>query len=112
MDCRTADKMIIRFIQRELDDEETAAFLKHIRSCQSCRNELEINYDIIDCLKALDSPEEDIPRGSGMVQEIRASYQHLRTVRFLQIAHYAVNTLVFLSLILTALLEFRILFIH
>lgn len=56
MDCRTADKMIIRYIQRELDDDETAAFLKHIRTCQSCRNELEINYDIIDCLKALDSP--------------------------------------------------------
>lgn len=112
MDCRTADQQIIRYIQRELDDDETAAFLKHIRSCQSCRNELEINYYIIDCLKTLDSPGEDIAIGSGMEQEIRASYQHLRTVRFLKIAHYAVNTLVFLSLILTALLQFRILYMH
>ena len=72
----------------------------------------EINYYIIDCLKTLDSPGEDIVIGSGMEQEIRASYQHLRTVRFLKIAHYAVNTLVFLSLILTALLQFRILYIH
>ena len=112
MDCRTADKMIIRYIQRELDDDETAAFLKHIRTCQSCRNELEINYDIIDCLKALDSPGEDIQIGTGMEQEIRASYQHLRTVRFFRIIHYAVNTLVVLSLILTAMLQFRILYIH
>ena len=83
MDCRTADKMIIRYIQRELDDDETAAFLKHI-----------------------------IQIGTGMEQEIRASYQHLRTVRFFRIVHYAVNTLVVLSLILTAMLQFRILYIH
>ena len=47
-----------------------------------------------------------------MEQEIRASYQHLRTVRFFRIVHYAVNTLVVLSLILTAMLQFRILYIH
>ena len=76
MDCRTADKMIIRYIQREL------------------------------------SPGEDIQIGTGMEQEIRASYQHLRTVRFFRIVHYAVNTLVVLSLILTAMLQFRILYIH
>ena len=36
MDCYTAEQKITGFIQNELDDAETEAFLNHIRSCESC----------------------------------------------------------------------------
>ena len=70
MDCRTADKMIIRYIQRELDDDETAAFLKHIRTCQSCRNELEINEELLDAPEKINEDALTIRRliASGVKQ--------------------------------------------
>ena len=110
MDCYTAEQKITGFIQNELDDSETEAFLNHIRSCESCRSELETNYFIVEGLRMLDTDSDDFDVKGTMDRAIRSAYQRLRTARGWRIVLYSVNTLVFLSVISTLLLELRILF--
>ena len=110
MDCYTAEQKITGFIQNELDDDETEAFLTHIRGCESCRRELETNYFIVEGLRMLDTDSDDCDVKGTMDRAIRSAYQRLRTARGWRIVLYSVNTLVFLSVISTLLLELRILF--
>ena len=110
MDCYTAEQKITGFIQNELDDDETEAFLTHIRGCESCRRELETNYFIVEGLRMLDTDSDDFDVKGTMDRAIRSAYQRLRTARGWKIVLYSVNTLVFLSVISTLLLELRILF--
>ena len=82
----------------------------HLEGCESCRNELETNYFIVEGLRMLDTDSDDIDVKGTMDRAIRSAYQRLRTARGWKIVLYSVNTLVFLSVIGTLLLELRILF--
>ena len=44
MDCITFNKEIDAFLNDRLDDEQLNAFLNHLKTCDSCCEELEINY--------------------------------------------------------------------
>jgi len=111
MDCKKAVRMITPYIQNELSDEDTEAFLNHIRCCKKCRSELEMNYILVEGIRLLDSGSEDFNLKGAMDRAIRNSYRRLRKIRFLKIARYSMNTLIALSLLVTALLELRI-FMH
>lgn len=110
MDCRTAEAMITPYIQHELSDEDLEAFLNHIHSCPSCRSELEMDAVIVEGLRMLDSGSDNFDLKDALDRQIRASYQHLRAARTRKIVIYSINTLVFLSVVGTLLLELRILF--
>ncbi len=110
MDCRTAEQNITRFIQKELSDEETEEFLNHIRSCEECRQEMEMNYLFVEGMRLLDSKSDDFDVRGTMDRAVRAAWQHLRAVRVMKIARYSMTTLVLMSLALTLLLELRILY--
>ena len=110
MDCKTCVRRITPYIQHELSDEETEDFLVHIHSCASCREELEINYMILEGLRVLDSDEENFDVQGAMDRDIRDSYQRLGAARIMKIAMYAVDTLVAMSVGGMLLVAFRILF--
>ncbi len=110
MDCRKAETMITPYIQHEISDEEMEEFLDHIRTCPSCRRELELNSYIVEGLRMLESGSDNFDVRGAMQREIRASYQHLRAVRARRILHYSINTLLFLSTVAAFLLELRILY--
>lgn len=70
MDCRTAESMVSGYIQKELNDKELDAFLKHIENCSSCYDELETYYIVYAATKQLDENQEDsIYDFKGMLQE-------------------------------------------
>lgn len=70
MDCRTAESMVNGYIQKELNDKELDAFLKHIENCSSCYDELETYYIVYAATKQLDENQEDsIYDFKGMLQE-------------------------------------------
>jgi len=55
--CREAELKVTPYINDELTDEELKDFIGHIRSCPSCRDELEMYYTIYKTLNVLDSNE-------------------------------------------------------
>lgn len=48
MDCRTAERQIIRFIHDEMDKDDIEKFVNHINECESCKEELSIQYLIAE----------------------------------------------------------------
>ena len=66
--CREAEKMVMPYINHQLDETQLEQFLKHVRSCPACREELEIYYTVSVGLKQLDEGTGvyDIP---GLLEE-------------------------------------------
>ncbi len=58
MNCLEAQSKIMAFIDNKLPDEELREFIKHIKNCENCAEELEIYYTLIVGMKRLD--ESDI----------------------------------------------------
>ena len=57
VNCQEAQRMITRYIRKELTRSETDEFLAHVMSCRDCYEELEVYYTIDVGLKELDGVE-------------------------------------------------------
>ncbi|MCM1157630.1 MAG: hypothetical protein NC300_02970 [Bacteroidales bacterium] len=54
MTCLEAQSKIIAYIDYSLEKEEKLDFLKHVRNCNDCREELNIYYTMIEGMRQLD----------------------------------------------------------
>lgn len=55
MNCLEAQSKIMAFIDNKLPDDELKEFIKHVKSCENCAEELEIYYTLVVGMKQLDS---------------------------------------------------------
>lgn len=55
MNCERVQELIAPFVNEQLNTEETEEFLKHIDSCEDCREELEVSYSLMTAMKQLDA---------------------------------------------------------
>ena len=46
MTCREAERLVMPYINGSITDEELKEFLKHIETCEECREELEIYFTV------------------------------------------------------------------
>ena len=69
MECKEAEKLVIPFLRNELQAEETEQFISHVRSCEVCREELEIYYTIHHMLQSDDDMEETSYDVRQMIEE-------------------------------------------
>lgn len=58
MECKQAQAMIFDYIHDKSDKKDTRDFIKHIRSCASCREELAEYYSLITAMKQIDNDED------------------------------------------------------
>ncbi len=58
MTCLEAQSNIMAFVDRKLDDDKTKDFVRHMRYCPNCSEELEIYYTLIVGMRQLDNNEE------------------------------------------------------
>lgn len=59
MDCRTAESMINGYINRNLPLDELEEFIRHVKSCPSCYDELETYFVVNSALQHLDDEHEE-----------------------------------------------------
>lgn len=57
MTCLEAQTKIMAFIDNKLSDEELYDFVKHVKNCKNCSEELEIYYTLLVGMKQLDNNE-------------------------------------------------------
>ena len=55
MDCKTAQSLVIPYINDQLSDEETEDFLEHIENCTDCKEELTIEFLVSEGLVRLEN---------------------------------------------------------
>ena len=58
MNCMDCQKMIMPFINEELDNGQLSQFLDHLKICSECFEELEVYYIILESMKQLDENQE------------------------------------------------------
>jgi len=58
MTCLEAQSNIMAFIDKKLADEAASDFVRHMRYCKNCREELEIYYTLLVGMRQLDTGEE------------------------------------------------------
>ncbi len=55
MTCLEAQSKIIAYIDYNLEKDQKTEFLKHIRCCENCKDELNIYYTMIEGMRQLDN---------------------------------------------------------
>lgn len=108
MTCKETEKMVMPYINGKLDEEELAAFMKHVETCRSCREELDIYYTVMLGLKQLDhgTGAYDIQR--TLEESLEFSRLKIKTVKIRKVITYAVNTLCVVWLCVAVLLQLRL----
>lgn len=108
MTCREAERLVMPYISGEITDQELEAFLKHIDTCENCREELEIYYTVDVGIRQLDEGTGTYNIKGAMETALELSRQKIHTLFLLQTARYAVNTLCFWALLVVLILQLRI----
>lgn len=57
MDCHNAEQLIPQFLEKKLVDEDLRMFLRHVRNCPACFEELETSYLLAIALDRIESGE-------------------------------------------------------
>ena len=102
MDCVSFRKHINAYLADELTDEELNDFLIHLESCPECRDELEINYIVIEGLNILDEERSDYDLSKAYNRTIKSSEQYLSFKKCLLVLCYVVDTCAIWSFLASA----------
>ena len=108
MTCMEAEKMVILYINDQLSVTELEDFIEHIKTCENCREELEIHYMVDVGLKKLDEADGTYDIVGDLKRKVAESYRTLRHISRFQITTYAVTTLGGMALVVMILLQLRI----
>lgn len=71
MECFEVDTKLISYLDYSLDDDELQAFLNHIETCQSCREEVELFFILMEGLNQMNEEEIKIADFHAAFQEKR-----------------------------------------
>lgn len=82
MNCLEAQSKIVAFVEDKLEDGELLEFVRHIRSCENCAEELEIYYTLLVGMKQLDEDQElSTDFKSQMEAKLNIEYKHIQNRR-------------------------------
>lgn len=108
MTCKEAESFVMPYIRHEMSDLVLEEFLEHIRTCENCKEELEIYYTVEVGIMQLDTDTGTYNIREAMESDLVASKQQLYTIWVFNIIRYAMDTLVVISLAVMLILQFRI----
>lgn len=108
MTCEEAERMVTPYINDQLSGDDLEAFLSHVENCKNCQEELEIYFMVDVGLKQLDQGSGTFDIAGALEKKLEDSYGKVSRMWAFRTLKYAVNTLWFMALIVTVLLQLRI----
>ena len=96
--CKEAASMVIPYIEGQVCDRDLRKFVKHIKECRDCREELETYYIVYKGLMQLDEREE-LPMNiiEALNEDLHASDQHLKNMSLFYVLSEIIKWLVNIS---------------
>ena len=72
MNCEAVKEMLWAYLEKETTAEEAVKIEEHLKNCAECREELEMQKEIMDSLQSL--PDEELPEGyhTELMQKLQA----------------------------------------
>jgi len=97
-------KLIPEYINKELDDRTLNEFLNHLKSCDACKDELEIHYIVMKGVDILDNRDGEYNLSAAFLESVRRSNRYLKKrKRFLKLT-YVLDSVLFWAILLTVIL--------
>lgn len=92
-----------------LDDGELYGFLRHLKDCPVCADELEINYIVHRGIEILDEDREDYNLQKAYRSDIQKHLAYLARKRILMYVEYVIETAAFWAFLTVTILFVRLL---
>lgn len=103
MKCKEAEKLIPLFLDDDLENEELREFMEHIEKCEECKEELTIQFLVLEGVARLETGNVfDLQKELKM--RIDDSEHSLKTRENMQWILYALEGLIGVALIVLILL--------
>lgn len=83
MNCKQAQRLLVPYINGEMDEWEEGEFVKHIRHCPECYEELEVYATVFAGIRQLDGEEEQVNYQTLVNDSLDNSEEDVRDEQFL-----------------------------
>ena len=83
MNCKQAQRLLVPYINGELDEKEEGEFVKHIRHRPECYEELEVYATVFAGIRQLDGAEETVNYRTLVEDSLETSEADVQDERFL-----------------------------
>lgn len=83
MNCKEAQRLLVPYINGELDAAEEDDFVYHVRNCPECYDELEVYSSVFAGIRQLDGTEEDVDYRTLVEDSLENSENMMGDERFL-----------------------------
>lgn len=103
MKCDEFEKMMPNFIDDVMEEEDYDEFIRHVKSCSACKDELEIHYMIY---RGLDRIENDSAKSFDIARELASQLERYENRADLLFKHDVYRKVTFFVAELCALLTF------
>ena len=107
MDCKEAERLIPFYLKDKLKEKKTKEFLEHMKSCESCYEEMEITYMASIGLERLESASS-LDINEEMHRILQQSEKKLKKRQIIRSAGMVINTLAMVSVVITLLFQFSL----
>lgn len=107
MNCKEAERLIPFYLNEQLEEKETKEFLVHMKSCESCYEEMEITYMASTGLERLESASS-LDINKEMHRILQQSENKLKKRQIIKRAGLVINTLAMVSVVLTLLFQINL----
>ncbi|MDO4260691.1 MAG: zf-HC2 domain-containing protein [Eubacteriales bacterium] len=84
MNCKQTQRLLMPYINGELDEKEEEEFVKHVRRCPECREELEVYSTVFAGIRQLDGSQEHVDYRTLVEDYLQTSEEDVRDDHFLQ----------------------------
>lgn len=97
LSCKEAERMVIPFLEHKLEPKPLKQYCEHVRACKQCKEDLEINYLVQECL----DPENNLPSYNlqgQLEQKLQDAEHYVRSKKLQACIHVLVSILAGLGL--------------
>lgn len=92
MNCKEAQRLLVPYINGELEEKEEDEFVRHIRRCPECYEELEVYSTVFAGIRQLDGAEEVINYRTLVEDSLENSEEDVRDEHFLGMYTFLLRT--------------------
>ncbi len=83
MNCKETQRLLVPYINGELEEKEEENFVKHVRHCPECYEELEVYATVFAGIRQLDGAEEKIDYRTLVEDSLETSEEDVIDEHFL-----------------------------
>lgn len=92
MNCKEAQRLLVPYINGQLEEKEEDEFVRHVRHCSECYEELEVYATVFAGIRQLDGAEEEIDYRTLVEDSLENSEEDIRDEHFLGMYTFLLRT--------------------